>query len=78
MKRKDSKCVGIISGQWEAATASNLNEYTIMTGETVVVKKKHFKAKIIFNMKSQYNYQLLFARIIIFIEHMHIRSLFIK
>ena len=29
MKIKDSNCVGIISDQGEAATASNLNEYTI-------------------------------------------------
>ena len=28
-KRKDSNCVGIISDQGEAATASNLSEYTI-------------------------------------------------
>ena len=29
MKRKDSNCVGIISDQWGAETASNLSEYTI-------------------------------------------------
>ena len=29
MKRKDSNCVGIISDQGEAATASNLSEYTM-------------------------------------------------
>ena len=29
MKRKDSNCVGIITDQREAATASNLSEYTI-------------------------------------------------
>ena len=29
MKRKDSNCVGIIFDQGEAATASNLSEYTI-------------------------------------------------
>ena len=33
-----------------------------MKGERVVVKKEeNFKAKITFNMKSQYNYQPLFA-----------------
>ena len=31
MKRKDSNCVGILSEQGEAATASNLSEYTIIT-----------------------------------------------
>ena len=30
MKRKDSNCVGILSDQGKAATASNLNEYTII------------------------------------------------
>ena len=29
MKRKNSNCVGILSNQGEAATASNLSEYTI-------------------------------------------------
>ena len=29
LKRKDSDCVGILSNQEEAATASNLSEYTI-------------------------------------------------
>ena len=29
MKRKDSDCVGILSDKGEAATASNLSEYTI-------------------------------------------------
>ena len=29
MKRKGSNCVEIISDQGEAATASNLNEYTL-------------------------------------------------
>ena len=28
MKRKDSNCVGILSDQGEAATESNLSEYT--------------------------------------------------
>ena len=31
MKRKDSNCVGMLSDQGEAATASNLSEYTIST-----------------------------------------------
>ena len=30
MKRKDSNCVGILSDQGEAATASNLSEYTVV------------------------------------------------
>ena len=30
MKRKNSNCVGTLSDQMEAATASNLSEYTIM------------------------------------------------
>ena len=30
MKRKDSNCVGILSDQGEAATASNLSEYAIL------------------------------------------------
>ena len=30
MKRKDSNCVGILSDQGEADTASNLSVYTIM------------------------------------------------
>ena len=29
MKRKDSNCIGILSNQGEAETASNLSEYTI-------------------------------------------------
>ena len=32
-------------------------------------KTNNFKAKITFNMKSQHDYQLLFARIIIFIGY---------
>ena len=35
----------------------------------MVAKKENFKAEIIFNMKCQYNYQLLFVRIIIFIGY---------
>ena len=31
MKKKDSNCVGILSDQGEAATASNSSEYTILT-----------------------------------------------
>ena len=30
MKRKDSNCVGILSDQGKAVTASNLSEYTIL------------------------------------------------
>ena len=30
MKRKDSNCIGILSDQGEAATASNVSEYTIL------------------------------------------------
>ena len=37
-------------------------------GERVVVKNENFKAELIFNMKCQYNCQLLFAWITIFIQ----------
>ena len=30
MKRKDSNCVGILSHEVEAVTASNLSEYTVL------------------------------------------------
>ena len=42
-KRKGSNCVGILSDQGEAVTASNLSEYTIKAHEVCkpVVKMAH-------------------------------------
>ena len=37
MKRKDSNCVGILSDLGEAATASNVSEYTILSTINIVL-----------------------------------------
>ena len=39
MERKDSSCVGILSDQGEAGTASNLSEYTIQQFRFIVNDK---------------------------------------
>ena len=46
MKRKDSNCVGILSDQGEAATASDLSEYTICKRFCFV--NLHLEDKILF------------------------------
>ena len=55
-------------------TKKKLQQFTvsgwlIINGERVIVKNENFKAEITFNMKCLYNYQLLFALIIIFIGY---------
>ena len=53
MKRKDSNCVGILSDQGEAATASKLSEYTIIT--VVVYQKVHNLYRCtLFNLENRY------------------------
>ena len=49
MKRMDSNCVGVLSDQGEAATASNLSEYIV----TVCISESRHDVKNL--MKSSYS-----------------------
>ena len=43
MKRKSSNCIGILSDQGKAATASNFSEYTIQIGTSQEILNLHEK-----------------------------------